>query len=48
MIFEEKNHFFRNFLFKCLDMEWHDHDCGYNGCGCIFHNGVMHANIAKQ
>jgi hypothetical protein len=47
MIFEEKNHFFKNTLFKWLDMEWHGHDCGYTGTGRIFRNGVMHANIAK-
>jgi hypothetical protein len=47
MIFEEKNHFFKNFLFKWLDMEWHGHDCGYTGGGTIFLNEVMHANIAK-
>jgi hypothetical protein len=47
MIFEEKDHFFRNFLFKWLDTEWHDHDFGYTGGGCIFRNGLMHANIAK-
>jgi hypothetical protein len=34
-------------LFKWLDMECHGHDCGYIGGGHIFHNGVMHANIAK-
>jgi hypothetical protein len=27
--------------------KWHDHDYGYTGGGCIFWNGVMHANIAK-
>jgi hypothetical protein len=48
IIFEEKDHFFKNFLFKWLDMEWHGHDCGYTGGGRIFQNGVMHANIAKQ
>jgi hypothetical protein len=47
MIFEKKDHFFKNFLFKWLDMEWHGHDCGYTGGGRIFRNGVMHANIAK-
>jgi hypothetical protein len=47
MIFEEKNHFFKNFLFKWIDMEWHGHDCGYTGGGLIFRNGVMHANIAS-
>jgi hypothetical protein len=47
MIFEEKDHFFKNFLFKWLDMEWHDYDCGYTSGGHIFQNGVMHANIAK-
>jgi hypothetical protein len=31
MIFEEKDHFFKNFLFKWLDMEWHGYDCGYTG-----------------
>jgi hypothetical protein len=36
MIFEEKNHFFKNFLFKWLDMEWHGYDCGYTGSGRIF------------
>jgi hypothetical protein len=30
-----------------FQMEWHGHDCGYTGGGCIFWNGVMHANIAK-
>jgi hypothetical protein len=34
-------------LFKWLDMEWHGHDCGYIGGGCIFQNGVMHTNIVK-
>jgi hypothetical protein len=47
MIFEEKDHFFKNILFKWLDMEWHDHDCEYTGNGRKFLNGVMHANIAK-
>jgi hypothetical protein len=47
MIFEEKDHFFKNFLLKWLDMEWHGHDCGYTRSGRIFRNGVMHANIAK-
>jgi hypothetical protein len=47
MIFEEKDHFFKNFLLKWLDMEWHGHDCGYTSSGRIFLNGVMHANIAK-
>jgi hypothetical protein len=47
MIFEEKNHFFKNFLFKCLDMEWHGYVCRYTSGGHIFRNGVMHANIAK-
>jgi hypothetical protein len=47
MIFEEKKHFFKNFLFKWLDMEWHGHECGYTSGGCIFLNGVMHTNIAK-
>jgi hypothetical protein len=47
MIFEEKNHFFKNFLFKWNVIEWHGHDCGYTGGGRIFWNGVMHANIAK-
>jgi hypothetical protein len=47
MIFEEKNHFFKNFLFEWLDMEWHGYDCGYTGGACIFRNGVTHANIAK-
>jgi hypothetical protein len=47
MIFEEKDHFFKNFLFKWHDMEWHGHDCRYTGSGRIFQNGVMHANIAK-
>jgi hypothetical protein len=28
-------------------MEWHGHDCGYIGGGCIFQNGVMHTNIVK-
>jgi hypothetical protein len=47
MILEEKNHFFKNFLFKCLDMEWHGYVCRYTSGGHIFRNGVMHANIAK-
>jgi hypothetical protein len=47
MIFEEKNHFFENLIFKWLDMEWHGHDCGYIGGGHIFRNGVMHIYIAK-
>jgi hypothetical protein len=47
MIFEEKDHFFKNFLFKWLDMKWHGHDCGYTGGGRIFQNEVMHTNIAK-
>jgi hypothetical protein len=47
MIFEEKNHFFKNVLFKWLDMEWHGHDCEYTGSGCMFQNEVMHSNIAK-
>jgi hypothetical protein len=47
MIFEEKNHFFKKFLFKWLGMEWHRHDYGYTSGGRIFQNGVMHANIAK-
>jgi hypothetical protein len=47
MIFEEKIHFFKNFLFKWLDMKWHGHDYGYIGGGRIFWNGVMHTNIAK-
>jgi hypothetical protein len=34
-------------LFKWLDMEWHGHDFGYYSGGCIFWNGVTHANIAK-
>jgi hypothetical protein len=46
MIFEEKNHFFKNFLFKWLHMEWLGHDCGYTGGGLIFWNRVMHTNIA--
>jgi hypothetical protein len=33
MIFEEKDHFFKNLLFKWLDVEWHGHDCGYTGGG---------------
>jgi hypothetical protein len=36
LIFEEKYHFFKNFLFKWLDMEHHGHDCGYTGDGRIF------------
>jgi hypothetical protein len=47
MIFEEKDHFFKNFLFKWLDMEWLGHNCGYTSGGCIFWNGVMLSNIAK-
>jgi hypothetical protein len=47
MIFEQKDHFFKKFLFKWLDMEWHGHDCGDTNGGRIFRNGVMHANIAK-
>jgi hypothetical protein len=47
MIFEEKNHFFKNFLFKWLDMEWHGHDCGCTSGGHIFWNRVLHTNIAK-
>jgi hypothetical protein len=34
-------------LFKWHDMEWHGHGYEYIGGGCIFRNGVMHANIAK-
>jgi hypothetical protein len=40
MIFEEINHFFKNFIFKSLHMEWHGHDCGYTGGECIFQSGV--------
>jgi hypothetical protein len=47
MIFEEKDHFFKNVLFKWLDMELHGHDCGYTSGGRIFWNVVMHANIVK-
>jgi hypothetical protein len=47
MIFEEKDYFFKNFLFQWLDLEWHGHDCRYTGGGRIFRNGVMHINIAK-
>jgi hypothetical protein len=47
MIFEEKNHFFKNFLLKWLDMEWHGYDYGYTGGGRIFQTGVMDANITK-
>jgi hypothetical protein len=47
IIFEEKDHFFKNFLFKWLDMECHGHDCGYTSGERIFQNGVMHSNIAK-
>jgi hypothetical protein len=47
MIFEEKIYFFKNFLFKWFDMEWHGHDCRYTGGGHIFLNEVMHVNIAK-
>jgi hypothetical protein len=43
MIFEAKIHFFKNFLFKWLDMDWHGHDCGYTSGGHIFQNRVMHA-----
>jgi hypothetical protein len=34
-------------LFIWHDMEWHGHDYGYTGGGCIFQNGVMHDNIGK-
>jgi hypothetical protein len=47
MTFEEKIHFFKNFLFKWNDMEWNGHDCWYTDRERIFWNGVMHANIAK-
>jgi hypothetical protein len=54
MIFQEKDHFFKNFLFKWPDMECHGHDCGCHGHDCgyiggghILQNEVMHANIAK-
>jgi hypothetical protein len=40
MIFEEKNHFFKNFVFKWLDMEWYGHDCGYTGGGRIFRTPI--------
>jgi hypothetical protein len=46
-IFEDKNNFLKNFLFKWNGMEWIGHDCGYTGGGRIFRNGVMHTNIAK-
>jgi hypothetical protein len=46
MIFEEKDDFFKNFLFKWLDMEWHGHDCRYIGGGHIFQNGVIHAQYS--
>jgi hypothetical protein len=46
MIFEKKL-LLQKLLFKWLDMEWHDHDYGYTDGGCIFRNGVMHANMAK-
>jgi hypothetical protein len=47
MIFEEKDHLFKNILFKWLDIECHGHECGYTGGGCIFQIVVMHTNIAK-
>jgi hypothetical protein len=40
----------KSLLQKTL-FEWHDmhgHDYGYTSGGCIFWNGVMHANIAKS
>jgi hypothetical protein len=43
MIFEEENHFFKNFFSN----KWYCHNYGYTCGGRIFWNRVMHANIAK-
>jgi hypothetical protein len=43
MIFEEKNHFFKNFFSN----EMVGQNCEYTGGGCICQNGVINTNIAK-
>jgi hypothetical protein len=47
MIFEEKKHLFKNFLFKWNGMKGHGHNCGYTGGGCIFWNQGMHAKYSE-
>jgi hypothetical protein len=46
MIFEKKITSSKT-SFQIACMEWRGHEYGYTGGGCIFWNGVMHANIAK-